>query len=758
MELKEIRNFLIAVVFIFAMFMALGSGSSQSILKITGAEMNQTLGVQKDSHQYYVAGKNTVVRAFLNKSVTVNPDTTGVSVYKSGQHVFNMAPKIIDSSVSSVDFLCPSLKDCQNWAAGSYSFEMSVNGTDYSLSGPYSFVAGDALRILAVPVKANYGSGGIKYVTGDTWKKLGQFTQNVYPLAEDNLKWTNRLKFLDATSFEYNIETDAGQDNLTAALNNLIPASCKTSPNDAGCYDYVVGMIPETVNSLEGWAPMGLPVVVVVAGSDDAAGTVAHEIAHKFGIGDTYDDATGSSIMCSVNPAPDGFKGRDWDNNFQTFDGCTAGRPASTLTGANESVINGAQVEPSAHAYEWSRGYLAEKADFMSGGGAYQTQLWITPDNYDWLYRKLVSKDPTIRAASFIRSETETENRFVSFSGLITKDDDVELDAWETYMDAASMSDNEGTYMVQAVNASNAVLAHSAFTVQFFNLQPPREVNIVHFSGVVNFPVGTTKFQVVKDGAVLEEVSVSASAPVVSSVAPQTSTSIDSSYTITWSANDSETTSLTYTISYNSDVTDSESPWIILADGLETKSWEEDFGLLPGGSHARIRVTASDGVLCGSAESALFSVPLKAPEVFINEQTAEDDYTENSGITLSADVFDLQDDPFNMEKIKWTSNIEGDLGTGTEILVKDLPAGLNIITVTATNSAGLSNSDSVSIEVAEDADHSGGNGLCFIATASSGDSLHHEGLLKSVFREVFSLKGRIGLAAAGCIRWLFNTF
>jgi hypothetical protein len=744
MTLKDVRNSLISIIFIFSILMALGSGPAQNILKITGAEVNQVLGVQKSSHQYYVAGKNTVIRAFLNKMVTIDENNTGVSVYKDGQFLFNMSPKVTQGLTTSVDFLCQSLEDCQNWAAGNYSFEMSVNGSDYSLNGPFVFREGNPLRVLAVPILANYGRGGIKSVTGNTWKQLGQFTQEVYPLAEDDMKWTNRLQYLDATSGKYNLETDPGRDNLTAALQNLIPSRCKTSPNAAGCYDYVVGMIPETVGGLEGWAPMDLPVVVVVAGSNDAAGTVAHEIAHKFGIGDTYDDAQGSSIRCSVNPAPNGFKGLNWDNNFVAFGGCTAGRPASTLAGADGStLINGAMVPASSHPYDWNRGYLGEKADFMSAGGALQSQLWITPDNYDWLYRKLVLKDPVTMGKSNLLGEADGENRFINFSGTITKSGVVELDPWETYMDTATLEDTTGTYTFQALNNLNTVLASSEIIVHFFSIHPPKELDMVHFDGVANFPEGTSKFRIVKESELLKEVLVSASEPTVSNVTPLVSTTIEGLYNITWTANDHEGSTLTYTVSYNPDATDPESPWIILADGLQTSSWEEDFSLLPGGSHAKIQVAASDGVLSEYAQSAYFIVPPKAPEVYMGELPDEDFLDEDCGLTLSADVYDLQDKTFPQNKIRWTSSISGEIGTGPEILIKDLPVGVQTITVTATNSLGLTGSDSVTFDVTEDTSGnggSGGGGLCFMSSAYSTSEWHY---IKQAFKSISSWLGSI---------------
>ena len=47
----------------------------------------------------------------------------------------------------------------------------------------------------------------------------------------------------------------------------------------------------------------------------------------------------------------------------------------------------------------------------------------------------------------------------------------------------------------------------------------------------------------------------------------------------------------------------------------------------------------------------------------------------------------------------WTSSLEGRLGAGEQIVARNLRPGVHVITVTGTNSLGLSGSDSVSITV-----------------------------------------------------------
>jgi hypothetical protein len=623
------------------------------------------------------------------------------------------------------------------------------------------FSIGTKIRVLAVSVKANYGNGVIKSISDEKWKTMGDFMQKVYPLAEGNLSWTIRPIVLDASADAFNLWKDdwSGCKKLSDELDNLIPVMCKTSPQSEGCYDFVIGFITESLkqadgNVLAGYAYLGAKSVVVVAGDNDAPGTVAHELAHQYGIGDTYDGKETSSIRCSVNPAPNGFWGRNWDTGLKGSISCTAGRLASTLIGMNgETIINGAQVAASDHPYEVDgRGILPEMADFMSAGGAWQKQLWITKDSYDWLFRRLVKQEAGLKKISRVLAGLTSSQRFVSFSGTLSDTDIVELNPWKSYTDTVTLGDSTGPLMVQAVNGAGTILASTSFTVQFYMVHPVRTLTKAPFEGVINFPTGTVKFQIVKDGTVLAEVPVSDNAPTVTTVTPQTTTTLAGPYTITWTGNDPDGDKLLYTVEYNPDVTNASSAWIILADELEASSLTEDFSNLPGGNHAKLRVTAYDGVLYATAESVEFTVPFKKPEIFIDELAWGKAYNPGDDILLMAEAYDPQDEWLPDDKIRWTSDISGELGYGSELIVKDLKAGRHTITVTATNSAGLCSSAVISVQVGSGSGAGNRTG-CFIATAAFGSYLHPYVSILRDFRDAFLLTNRAGQAF---VRWYYR--
>jgi len=705
--------------------------------QVTGIEVNQAIGVQKDNDAFYVAGKNTALRTFLNQPVTIDPDNTWVDVSRGGKQVFKIYPKTTAGTVSTVDFLCKNMTACENWAAGSYTFQPYINGVPGNASTASTFTAGKAIRVLAVPIKANYGGGDIKSVTDDKWKNMGDFTQEVYPLAEKNLKWDQHKTGLDAS--KYILKNWTSAEKLSNSLKKLIPPKCELNPEGVGCYDMVVGFLPATITingePLAGYAYPGSKAVVAVASDGDAPATVAHELAHQYGIGDTYNSKTGLGVFrCGVNPAPPAFKGRDWDKYLLDIDpppaliNCTNGPPASTLkyTTNDENdkpvitTVNGAPVPATDHPYSIASGLLGEMADFMSAGGPPQNMLWITKDTWDWLFKRLVLLKPDLKKTAMVVASSVTAQRFTAFSGTLSKTNTVRLDPWKSFTDTATLGDSTGSLQVQAVNATGKVVASTAFTVQFFMISPPRQLTEAPFQGVISFPVDTAKFQIVKDGVVLAEVPVSDNVPLVGAVTPKTATTLNGSYTVTWTGSDPDGGNLTYTVEYNPDVTNPSSAWMVLVDELVTSSWTEDFSLLPGGNHARIRVTVDDGVLTATAESAEFIVPIKKPEILVNELPWGAVYKYGSDVLLAAEVYDPQDGLLPDDKLQWTSNISGELGYGSELIVSNLPTGNHTITLTATNSAGVSSSATVSVKVVSS---DGGGGGCAIGNGGSRDLL-----------------------------------
>lgn len=168
-------------VHVLIVLICLAYGRNVQAQAIVGIEVNQAIGVQKNGNLKFVAGKDTVITAFMASPITVDRAQTSATITRDGAVVATLTPNFYGGPTNYVDFLCVSRAACGNWAAGNYVFDFRVNGqTRSSAATTYRFVDRAKLRVLALPVKTNY-NGTVLSVTGDNWKSLWEFTRNVYP-------------------------------------------------------------------------------------------------------------------------------------------------------------------------------------------------------------------------------------------------------------------------------------------------------------------------------------------------------------------------------------------------------------------------------------------------------------------------------------------------------------------------------------------------------------------------------------------------
>ncbi|MBF0572797.1 MAG: hypothetical protein HQK69_03450, partial [Desulfamplus sp.] len=468
----------LVLVLFFSLFLSFSNAMAE--LSIQNIEINQALGIQKDNHLNFVAGKSTVIRALLNEKITVNEPETRAIIKRNGQEIARLSPKSYSEPTDSVDFLCPSLDTCGNWAAGSYLFDVTVNNINKTTDGTnYEFKERKSVRVLAMAVKANY-NGTITQVEGEKWKTMWQYTQKVYPIADNKIEWQIREEF-DASDSKYNLETDDGQRNLWESLTNLMPNDCSSNPDKPGCYELIVGFISDRPKgypngTLQGYT-YGKPTNIVVAKDEDAEATVAHEIAHVYGVGDTY---SGGSLRCSVNPAPDHFKGSDWDNRENSNYSCANGRLAL-------DNVSATKIPADQHPYEvGGRGLLGDMACYMGSGGK-QEQFWTTQDSYDHLFNQLAPSSTKIKFRS-------TPARLLYYFGYMKENGEIELEPWESYEDTVDVKDSTGDVMIKALNSKGETVATTKVDVQFYVLSTPPEpikkIEWAPFEGDMRFPEG----------------------------------------------------------------------------------------------------------------------------------------------------------------------------------------------------------------------------------------------------------------------------
>lgn len=669
--------------------------ATRQALAISSLEVNQAIGVQYQNAGKYVAGKDTVIIAILDGPTQVNPNTQNVTVSRGGQVVTTLPPLGVDGQTQAIAFACPSREQCGNWAEGDYTFTASIDGVTRSTQA--TFVVRRPMRVLAVPLTVNYGNLGGVQTPDDKWKGGGDFMRRTWPVASDQFSWTPR-ELLDLSSID--ISTSAGQREVWQQLANLNPPQCTSDPSQAGCYDKIIGFIKARIGSMQGYT-YGNPANVVVNDDEDMMGTVAHECGHPFQLGDEY---AGGSFNCEVNPTPPNYQGKDFATQSVMPYSCTnSTEMGSTVGGTGVAIFSNVS-----HPFEvGGRGPLPDVVNFM-GSGAAQALQWISPRTYDNLFNRLAPTVAPMAVGRVLELEgswdrdtngvvTVTKKPWFSYTGLVPPD---------------TMPTGADELFVQVLDGGGATIATQKLDDGFEPITDPPASGPPQgdvFHTAIALPAAAAKLQIKKGSMVLDEVTISASAPTVTLTAPAGGGTISGESEISWTVSDSDGAG---TFSSNVEYSpDNGTTWLEIATNVAGASGTlmKNFDDLPGSSgKALIRVTTTDGVNTGSATSAPFSVAIKAPEVDIVSPASGATLKAGQTLWLEVYAFDEQDGELESSSaVKWTSDRDGALGGGALLGVSKLSAGTHTISVTATNSQGTSTSKSVSVTVTAKASSGG---------------------------------------------------
>jgi nucleoid-associated protein YgaU len=166
--------------------------------------------------------------------------------------------------------------------------------------------------------------------------------------------------------------------------------------------------------------------------------------------------------------------------------------------------------------------------------------------------------------------------------------------------------------------------------------------------------------------------------------------------TVAWTAGDPDGDPLTFDLFYTHDA---GATWQPIGLSMQGTSVAVDTATLAGGT-GQFRVEASDGAQNARAESAPFQIADKAPTVVIANPS--DGFRVQWGqlVTFMGDVRDPQEQSFPAANLVWSS-ASRILGKGAGISVGDLEVGSNVVTLTATNAAGLTTTAAVTVVVGD---------------------------------------------------------
>jgi uncharacterized repeat protein (TIGR01451 family) len=252
-----------------------------------------------------------------------------------------------------------------------------------------------------------------------------------------------------------------------------------------------------------------------------------------------------------------------------------------------------------------------------------------------------------------------------------------------------------GPYALELRGAGGAVLSTTPFTLTFKSEYShhegdhpgdPAETPFASAHMVIPWQDGTTELAILHDGAQIGSQAVSALPPSVLITSPSAPATWQpgATETISWTASDPDSPSLTYSVLYSRD----GEQWDLLATGLSATSYAVTVNDLAGSSEGRFRVVANDGVNIGSDETPLIAVPDQAPAASILNPGDNGSVPVGELLVLQGFGGDFEDGMLPDAALSWSSDRAGALGEGGELPVTNLAPGLHTITLTATDSSG----------------------------------------------------------------------
>ncbi|MCP4662063.1 MAG: hypothetical protein GY856_42210, partial [bacterium] len=217
------------------------------------------------------------------------------------------------------------------------------------------------------------------------------------------------------------------------------------------------------------------------------------------------------------------------------------------------------------------------------------------------------------------------------------------------------------------------------------------------FAELLPWIEGTTRIELLHLGELLGARDVSPATPTLSLDPPVPPADPGAPWSLRWTATDADGDPLSFMVLYSDD--DGET-WSVLTVWLTGSGLELAPGELAGSDQARIRVLVTDGVNTAEATSGIFTVPRSAPRAFILHPDADLLVAAGTPVILDGAGSDAEDGPLPDSALIWTDADGSQLGSGAGVTLRQLPAGDHTITLTATDSDGMTGTDSVRITVA----------------------------------------------------------
>jgi hypothetical protein len=311
----------------------------------------------------------------------------------------------------------------------------------------------------------------------------------------------------------------------------------------------------------------------------------------------------------------------------------------------------------------------------------YCSNQWISDFTYEGIRSHIIS-------VGLLESNRIMAEQVLLITGLANLDEgtaeleDVQLLNLEAELEMPA----PGEWEIALINESNADLKVIPFNplVLSDDEEDPAEMGII--SEIIPYQPGTIKVAIRYQGKTVAERSASANAPVVEVTEPKRGGQYRADINISWNGSDPDGDPLTFNILFSND---GGKTWEVLASGLEEENLVVNREDLPGGENSLIKVIASDGFYTGEGESGPFTVFPHGPMAQIDNPGEGQIFHLDQNLVLQGSAYDMEDGTIEADlAFIWTSNLDGELGSGRNLNTTELSEGDHQITLSVTDSHG----------------------------------------------------------------------
>jgi len=523
-----------------------------------------------------------------------------------------------------------------------------------------------------------------------------QFLRGIFPIDGTKVRMqTLQLdeEFIDIDALG-SFFTSVGAHRILHRLSDVLDGINRLAPTPDRQYDRIVLILrTEDILTLSGHSYQGVSIPrvfpSVMAGEDEPV--MAHELAHTFGLFDTY-PTNFLKNLGSPNPRRSDalLTGNRVELGTEALvPAFVQGVPALGASASADSIAVLSTVGAVLHF---------QKVSFMGSGVSGDS--WIDLVEWKHLYNKFrlpqqgALKEADARKAKAVGADLLTVRGLLDTAGNVTE---VTVNRGAV---VSTLADPEpGEFTLELLDGAGQVLSQGSFGVNF--VQPHLGLlTLAPFSASVPFAPGAAQVRIRNGDNVLFSQAISPNPPTVQVLSPQGGETLDGSFTIRWNAGDPDGDPLTYSVFY---LREGTTP-IPIADNLTSTSFQwTDPTRNGGGSGAQIIVVADDGANEAVGTSGPFTVSKRPPAVTIFSPKNGVSIPAGTETVLSGAGSDAEEGSLPSNALSFRSSIDGEFGPGATN-PRTLSKGVHTITLTGFDSEGNAAESSVSVTVGDASD------------------------------------------------------